>query len=231
MAIFKYLCAMNYVVRRIFSLIITLTPAICLHAQEGADGDSVPVETPALHTDVPGAWHPLGRTYGALFMPSMAFGCWDLHEGMNLQMEAGVRVGWGKHNPWKGASFFSNVGAMYALPLSRDGRWTAALGGYYSNFRLWRQQMNSVGLMGMVDYTINDRLDIAGFVAHDFGVIGGGHPRRGPLLPFLENPSTTVGAGLGIKLSDNAFMRLSVSVTREHNGQPVYGGPVKTFKE
>lgn len=220
---------MNSVVRRIFSLVITLSPLICLSAQEGAERDSVLINTP-IHADISQTWYPIRHTYGTLFHPGMAFGTWDLHEGMNLQLETGVRVGWGKHNPWRGASFFSNVGAMYAMPLSKDGRWTAALGGYYSNFRLWHQQMNTIGVMGMVDYTINDRLDIAGFVTHDFGVIGG-LSHRTPLLPFLENPSTTIGAEFGIKVSDNASMRISFSMTKEHNGQPMYGGPVKTYKE
>ena len=47
-------------------------------------------------------------------MPWMGYGMggWDLHQGLNAQVGAGVRVGWGKHNPWRGASFFTDIAAM-----------------------------------------------------------------------------------------------------------------------
>ncbi len=142
-----------------------------------------------------------------------ALGAWDLHEGLNAQVGAGVRVGWGKHNPWRGASFFSDVAALYALPLSRDGRWTGALGGYFSNYRLWGRQVNTLGLVGMVDYRINERLNVGAFLMHDFGVLGGRRGMMGPSMPF-ESPSTTVGADLGIRLTEKAAISLGISFTR-----------------
>lgn len=159
-------------------------------------------------------------------MPWMGYGLggWDLHEGLNAQIGAGVRVGWGRNNPWRGASFFTDVAAMYCLPLSRDGRWSAAVGGYFSNYRLWGRQVNSVGLTGLVNYRFNERLDLSGFVMHDFGVIGG-HADGAPLLPFLEQPHTTVGAQLGINMGEKARLEIGVSFTRQNGLSPYPSDP------
>ncbi len=142
---------------------------------------------------------------------SAMLGAWDLHEGLNAQIGAGVRVGWGKHSPWRGASFFTDVAGLYAFPVSQDGRWTAAVGGYYSNFKLWGSQVNSLGVMGMVDYRVNDRLNVGGFVMHDFGVMGGDRG-WGPTLPY-ERPSTTVGADVGVRLTEKTSLNVGLSFT------------------
>jgi hypothetical protein len=157
-------------------------------------------------------WAP---AYGSFYSPvgPAALGAWDLHPGLNAQVGAGVRVGWGKHNPWRGASFFSNAALLYATPLSSDGRWTGAVGGYHSNYRLWGRQVNTLGIMGMVDYRINDRLNVGGFLMHDFGVVGGARGMGRPMLPF-ESPSTTLGADLGIRLTQNAALSVGISFTR-----------------
>lgn len=143
------------------------------------------------------------------FGPGM-LGTWDLHSGLNAQVGAGVSVGFGKHNPWRGASFFTDMAALYAMPLSKDGKWTAAAGGYFSNYRLWGRQVNTFGLLGMVDYRINERLNVGAFLMHDFGVLGG--HRFGATLPF-ESPSTTFGADLGIRLTEKAALSLGISFT------------------
>lgn len=159
-------------------------------------------------------------------MPWMGYGLggWDLHQGLNAQVGAGVRVGWGRNNPWRGASFFTDIAAMYCLPLSKDGKWTAAVGGYFSNYRLWGRQVNSVGLCGLVDYRFNERVDLSGFVMHDFGVIGG-HAAGAPLLPFLEQPSTTVGAQLGINVGEKARVEIGLSFTRQNGAFPYSTDP------
>lgn len=141
-----------------------------------------------------------------------SWGMWNLHQGMNGQLSAGVNVGFGKNNPWRGASFFTSMAGLYALPVSKNGRWTGAVGGYYTNYRLYGQQVNSVGLMGLVDYQINDKMSATGFVMHDFGLVGNHGPLASPLMMGLENPSTTFGAALNMKLSEKVNMSVGVSV-------------------
>lgn len=158
------------------------------------------------------ALYPSSIWSAPLWMNEGMFGTWGLHEGFNANVDLGVRVGWGKYNPWKGGSFFSNLNAMYVAPLSKDKRWNAAFGGYYSNFRMWGDRKNTLGLTGLLDYQINDRLNAGVFVAHDFGLIGNNTYPHSP-LPWLDNPSTTIGANLGIKVNENVRLNVSMSYT------------------
>ncbi len=189
------------------------------------------LQYPAGFRALPYGFAPLGYGFGWPGSGLCGFG--PLHYGLNAEVGAGVRVGWGRHNPWRGASFFTDMAALYALPVSKDGRWTAALGGYYSNYRMWGEPVNRLGLMGLVDYRINDRLNLTGFVAHDFGAVGGRQP-HGPGLwaagydPWLTGyglgygPATTVGADLGIQLSEKLALSIGVSMTRQQSDFP-YG--------
>ena len=154
-------------------------------------------------------------------MPWMGYGLgtWDLHDGLNAQIGAGVRVGWGKNNPWRGASFFTDIAAMYCMPLSKDGKWNAAIGGYFSNYRMWGRQMNSIGVCGLVNYKINEQLDFSGFIIHDFGVIGD-KPAGAPYMPFLDQPSTTIGGQLGINIGEKTRLNIGLSFTRQNNPFP-----------
>ena len=79
--------------------------------------------------------------------------------------------------------------------------------------------MNSVGICGLVNYRFNEKYDLSGFVMHDFGVIGG-HAAGSPLMPFLEQPHTTVGAQLGINVSEKARVEIGLSFTRQSNPFP-----------
>ena len=186
------------------------------------------------------AAYPIPEDY-VTSMPWTGWGMggWDLHEGLNAQVGAGVRVGWGKNNPWRGASFFTDLAAMYCLPLSKDGRWSAAVGGYFSNYRLWGRQVNSVGICGLVNYRFNEKYDLSGFVMHDFGVIGG-HAAGSPLMPFLEQPHTTVGAQFGINVSEKARVEIGLSFTRQSNpfpscylpaGRPLITQPTRSLSD
>lgn len=175
------------------------------------------------------AWNPAGMGYG---IPISG----PLHYGLNAELGAGVRVGWGRNNPWRGASFFTDIGALYAQPISKDGRWTAAVGGYYSNYRLWGEPVNRIGLMGMVDYRINEKLNLAGFAVHDFGALGG--CRQG--APFLwptnygilgYGPATTVGADLGIRVSEKFALNVGISMTRQQSDFPFGQNPVPPARQ
>lgn len=213
----------------LLATMLTLMPACCLTAQDYEPADSASAFMTVgtrpgyghllpCHIAMPGAF------------PGSGLYDWDLHRGMNLQVETGVRVGWGRHNPWRGASFFTNLGGMYALPLSKDGRWTAAMGGYFSSFRFLGQRDNTFGLMGAMDYSINQRLSIFGFLAHDFGVVGASAMTRPP-VPLLETPATTIGAGINCKLTEKTAFSVSLSFTRESHGQPEPWRPHTFYKE
>ena len=207
-----------------FISIICLFPT-AMRAQENA-AEEVSADTlKPLQTWRYGTW---GMGYGLHNGMMLSY---PLHYGFNAEVEAGVRVGWGRHNPWRGASFFTNLAALYAMPLSKDGRWTAAIGGFYGNDRIWGQRVNSLGLMGMVDYRINERLNLTGFVAHDFGIqnvrmpgmyglYGLNYGLWGPGCGLGLGPATTVGADLGIKVTEKFALSFGISFTRQQYDFP-----------
>lgn len=159
---------------------------------------------------------PIPLNVSLPWMGGMGLNTWNLHQGLNGQVSAGVRVGFGKNNPWRGGSFFSSMSGLYAFPITQNGRWSGAVGGYYSNYRLFGEQVSSVGVMGIVDYKINDRLSASGFVMHDFGVLGQGrNSMASPLLMDWEAPSTTIGAALDMKLSEKVNLNVGVSFTNQ----------------
>lgn len=162
-------------------------------------------------------WRP--GVYGPGFM-----NVWDVHEGFNASVDMGVSVGFGKRNPWRGAHFFTNVTGLYAHPV--NDRLTLAAGMDYSYFSGWGRGLNSIGLFGLANYRINEKLDVTGFVSHDFGQLSPVRPLESPMMPFA-GPSTTVGADLGIKLGENTKINLGISFTREqyNMGMPDYRNP------
>ena len=58
---------------------------------------------------------------------------WKLHRGLNLSLGASVFSTFGSGNTWSGAGFGQNISLMYAMPLSKDNRWSLAFGGYFTN--------------------------------------------------------------------------------------------------
>lgn len=152
---------------------------------------------------------------------------WDIHPGFNASFETGVSVAFGRHNPYKGAAFFSGVTALYAHPINE--RLTLALGMTADMLYGWGTHTNNIGILALVNYRINERLDLTGFVNHNFGAVGGNEFRLNgrqfayPVAPGMIGPSTTIGADLGIKVNDNTKINVGVSFTRENTPfcQPV----------
>lgn len=203
-----------------------------MHTDNILAQEKKPLPITLYHT--PSAWIPAPYRYGGmghLWLPMAPLGglsFWNLHEGFNASIDMGVSVGFGKNNPWRGAAFFTNVAGLYAHQV--NDRLTLAGGLYLSHLDGWGQHPNALGLFGLANYRINDRLDITGYAAHDFGIMGisrsqlWGNPMQvcNPLLPGYGVPSTTVGADLGIRLGDNAKLNLGVSFTREQEERPLY---------
>lgn len=130
---------------------------------------------------------------------------WMVHEGLNAQVDAGVAVGWGKGNPFRGGSFFTDVSLLYTLPLGK--RWTVAAGGTLSRFKMWSNNMVAGSVQGSASYQFNDRLTGT--------VYGAWHKMLTPMegrsgaYPFLDR-CTEIGAGLSYKFNND--VQLSVTM-------------------
>ena len=206
---------------KVFLWFLLVCFSLPLMAQETEEQDSLQTEDLDLEESMTPSSVPVAMPW----MGGIGLIPWNLHQGLNGQIGAGVNVGFGKHNPWKGASFFTNLAGLYVLPTSRNGRWTGAVGGYFSNFRMFGQQVNTMGVLGLADYQINNRMSVTGFLMHDFGVLGG---QKGMFPPMLGwgNPSTTVGGEFNMRLGEKASMSIGISVTN----QPLYHlPPYETF--
>lgn len=141
---------------------------------------------------------------------------WEIHKGFNASVDMGVSVGFGKNNPWRGAHFFTSLAALYAHPV--NDRLTLAAGAEYTRFTGWGGGRGSLGVFALANYRINERLDVTGFVSHDLGQLSAHRIPTDPVIPGYTQPTTTIGADLGIKVGENTKINLGVSISREHNG-------------
>ncbi len=150
------------------------------------------------------------------FMSPFYGGLWNIHQGFNASVDMGVSVGFGKNNPWRGAHFFTSLTALYAHPV--NGRLTLAAGAEYTRFTGWGGGRGSLGVFALANYRLNERLDVTGFVSHELGQLSVHRLPTDPIIPGYTQPTTTIGADLGIKVGENTKLNLGVSISREHNG-------------
>lgn len=141
---------------------------------------------------------------------------------LHLSVDMGVTVGLGRHNPWRGASFFTSVSGAYVYPV--NPRLTLVGGASLTNFTGWGGG-TSLSLFAQANYQFTPRLDGSVYLVHDFGLLDGRQRLMGPApTPRFASPATTLGADLGIRLGDHSKLSVGLSVTRSQ--QPLYlGGP------
>ena len=149
-------------------------------------------EKPTLFT----AWSPFGPV-----------GSWNIHEGLNAQIGAGVTIGWGKNNPFRGGSFFTDVSLLYAKPLS--DRWTMAVGTTFSRFRFFDDTMLLGSVYGMANYQFNERLSgtIYGSYTSPFG-----SSSSFSKYSALSERCAEVGAELNYRFNNDIMLGIGFSV-------------------
>lgn len=146
----------------------------------------------------------------SLWSPSYPFGwgagMWDLHEGLNGEIGAGVTVGWGKNNPFKGASFFTDVSLMYVKPIS--DKWTVAIGGTVSRFRFFNENQVMGSVTAMANYQFNEHLSATIFGAYHDNFSGTN--TFNCFSPFLER-CAEVGANFSYKFNNDVTVGIGFS--------------------
>ncbi len=133
-------------------------------------------------------------------------GLWDIHEGLNLSIDAGVTVGFGKDNPFRGASFFTNLSMLYAKKV--DQHWTWALGGTLSQFNMFNTDIYTGTLYGMANYAFNEKISATIYGSYTYSPNNGW--TRPQALPFV-NRCAEIGAEFTYKFNDSFSMSISVS--------------------
>lgn len=141
---------------------------------------------------------------------------------LSLSLDMGLTVGWGKHNPWRGAAFHTTLSGAYNYQV--NDRLTLAAGGYLNHFSGWGTAGTTMGIYALANYQFNERLDGTVFLTHDFGLLDGKQRFMGPPVPGLASPATTLGADFGIRLGNHSKVNLGISVTRSEYPLPYIPG-------
>lgn len=206
--------------KKILTLIISLTACTAASAQELSEQITREVAAPndTLYMDREALLDYFKPTLFSISSPWRNFGYshWDIHQGFNASLDMGVMVGFGKYNPFKGASFFQNISGLYALPIGK--RWTLAAGGELERYRIFNKYVNNLTVEGMAAYRLNERMTLTGFASHTFGK--GGSPFYYPTMPYLMDNRTTFGADFGMKVTENFSFHVAVSMNNGDWGTP-----------
>ena len=144
----------------------------------------------------------------------VGYGTWNVHEGLNANLDLGVVAAASKNSPMRAGSFYTDLSLLYAKPLSE--RWTAALGTTLSRFSLWHQQQNIVSFEGLVNYMFNEHFSASVFATYNLGdyqamPLRYGWMGMGPMNDYLPAKSTV---GLQFNYKVNPSLSFHVSVWR-----------------
>ncbi len=135
----------------------------------------------------------------------------ELHEGLNAQIGAGVMVGFGKNNPFKGASFYTDITLSYAKQL--DKHWSVALGGTLSRFKMWNEYQYSGDLFALVNYKFDEHWSASVYGSYNhmpegFSCFGAYSPMN--MGGFNEN-FARFGGEVTYKFNENFAVSVGVS--------------------
>lgn len=149
-------------------------------------------------------FHP---TIFTSYMPIGPFGwnaLWDLHEGFNTQIGMGVMVGFGKHNPFKGASFYTDISLAYAKQL--DEHWSVALGGGLSRFKMWNKNEWAGNVFALANYKFDEHWSASmygslnrmpeGFGMYNYDMFNDQCARIGGEVTYKFNEKFSVSVGV-----------------------------------
>lgn len=130
---------------------------------------------------------------------------WDLHEGMNVQIDLGVMVGFGKNNPFHGASFFTDLSLAYAKSIGTH--WTLVAGGTLSRFRFLDKNVFAGNAFTMANYKFNDHWSASVFASYNKMPEGTSIYCYGP----LNEQSIRIGGEVTYKFNEKTSVSLGVS--------------------
>lgn len=139
----------------------------------------------------------------------------DLHEGLNAQIGFGVMVGFGDYNPFKGASFFSDVSLVYAKQLSKH--WSFALGGTLSRFKFFNDNVFAGDLFAIGNYKFNDHWSASlyasyyhmpdGMNMYNFSMLNDQCARIGGEVTYKFNEKFAVSVGVSTEIPTGTEQR------------------------
>lgn len=153
-------------------------------------------------------------TTSALGGPFGWGGLWDVHEGLNAEIGMGVMVGFGKNNPFKGASFYEDATLLYAKSLGKH--WSVALGGSLSRFKMWNKNEFCGDVFALGNYKFDDHWSASIYASYNhmpagmgfygmYGMFGGPD-----MMNFNENVAR-IGGEVTYKFNEKCAVSVGVS--------------------
>lgn len=161
-------------------------------------------------------YSPYGRSY------------WYLHEGLNIQLDLGATIGFGRNNPFRNGAFHTDVSALYLGKV--DDRLSYAAGMTLSHMRCQGESYLTATAEGILSYKLTDRLTALAFASVTASLAGDDGRRSmyrdtfypyyspyygamygaGGLAPYAM-PGVMMGAGLNYKVTENLHVGVSCS--------------------
>lgn len=128
---------------------------------------------------------------------------WQLHEGLNVSLEAGVFAMLGKGVPHS-AGFTNSVGLQYAVPLSQ--RLSFSIGGYVNHTDWANASFADAGLSGVLSYRLNEHWE--GYIYGQKSLMS---TNRIP-LPLYDMHAFGDRIGAAVKYNFNPNLSVTLSV-------------------
>ena len=94
-----------------------------------------------------------------------------LHKGLNLQLDLGATIGFGKYNPYRNGAFYTDISALYLTQCGDPKLWVAA-GAALSHTRLAGESYINGSLGLTAAYQLNERLTALAAVAYTTPPLG-----------------------------------------------------------
>ena len=154
-----------------------------------------------------------GRVLPLAAYPFYPYGwsSWSLHEGLNVSLGASVFAQFGKHAR-HGAGFAQNLSAMYAMPLSKDRKWSLALGGFVNNVYWNHSSAREAGLSAVLGYQFDEHWEA--FLYGQKSLVSS------PGVPYPLYDMGALGDRIGAAVRYNVSPSFSVEVSVEHSSMP-----------
>lgn len=155
----------KYLISLILSLFSCAIMAQTEGERVGADTISIPQEAPMAepliaYDDSNRLILPTLTSLGTIptlwgYYPTLTgLNSWDVHEGLNVSLDASVFSTFGSGNTWSGAGFSQSVAMLYAIPLTQ--RLSMSVGGYFSNTSWAHSTWKDAGMTAVLGYQFDE---------------------------------------------------------------------------
>ncbi len=158
------------------------------------------------------------------------YGGWNLHEGLNANLDLSAFTSFGK-NHISGTA--ERISLLYARALS--DHWSIAVGGYFANMNSNWGNYRTGGLSALVDYRFNEHWEAYVFAQKNL-FNSNSISRYGPwygmdAYDYFGNMADRIGLGVRYNFNPSTYVEVQFSWDRYPNMWPQYPAPNNRSQE